>query len=64
MTLPRMEAVIKRWETVPPLSVSVAGIAAALGIKHEPKKAPEQNMDELMSLMGGVSRRPEWQKTE
>jgi len=64
MTLPRMEAITKRWEVVPPLSVSIASIASALGVKREPKKAPEQSMDELVALMGGVSRRPEWQKTE
>lgn len=67
MTLPRMEAIAKRWETVPPLSVSVAGIAAALGIKREPKKtvAEEQNIDELAALFGGISRKPEWlTKTE
>ena len=63
MTLPRMGAIAKRWEIVPPLSVSVAGIAMALGIKREPKKEAEQNVDELAALFGGISRKPEWQTT-
>lgn len=65
MTLPRMEAIAKHWEKIPPLSVSLAGIAAALGVKREEKKdESQQNLDELAAIFGGVSGRPEWLKTE
>jgi len=65
MTLSRMEAVAKHWEKVPPVSVSLAAIAAVLGVKREEKQEAAGNIEELAGLFGGVSRRPEWlTKTE
>lgn len=58
-----MEAIAKRWDAIPPLAVSLAGIAAALGVKRESGKDVEQNMEELAAALGGISRRPEWQMT-
>jgi len=67
MTLPRMESVMKHWDKIPPVSVTLAGIAAALGVKREEKKEVDAgNIEELARLFGGVSKgRPEWlTKTE
>jgi hypothetical protein len=68
MTLPRLDAVLAHWENVPPLSVSTASIAAALGVQRAtPKKVDQaQNAQELMDLLGGAgfkSEKPEWLKT-
>lgn len=68
MTLPRMAAIAKRWEEVPPLSISIAGIAAALGVKKPEKAAmQQQNMEELAGMLGSTlgQGKPEWlTKTE
>lgn len=63
-----MSAISKHWEIVPPLSVSIAGIAAALGVK-KPEKAgsSQQNMEELAGMLGTTLQqgKPEWlTKTE
>lgn len=63
MTLPRMEAIAKHWETVPPLSVSLASIAAALGVKRSDKKETGQDMGELIGALGGIAEKPAWLKT-
>lgn len=71
MTLPRLAVIAERWERVPPLSVSVACIAQALGAKpgrsssKRDDAANEGSMDELMSIMGGGvngfnSELPQW----
>jgi hypothetical protein len=63
-----MAAIVKRWEVVPPLSVSIAGIAAALGVKRPEKAAAQQgNMEELAGMLGTTlgQGKPEWlTKTE
>lgn len=68
MTMPRMMAVLKRWEVVPPLSISIAGIASALGIvKREPSRLEdkEQDFSELIGVLGVSKGKPEWlTKTE
>jgi hypothetical protein len=74
MTLPRLDAIVARWEQVPPLSVSAASIAEALGVKREAAAAPrrkpkdepgddavaaQQLLDQLAS-MGFSTERPVW----
>lgn len=68
MTLPRMDAIVKHWEVIPPLAVSVASIASALGVKRQGKveKKAEGSIDELMSVLGGAGfkqEKPEWLRT-
>lgn len=64
MTLPRMQAFSKRWNVIPPLSVSVANIAVALGMK--PKESPQDpgsNLQEAVDMMGSAgmaSGKPDW----
>ena len=64
MTLPRMDAIAKRWSSIPPVSVSLVRIGAALGIKPKAKAAEAQgSMEELASMLGqsGISsEKPEW----
>ena len=63
MTLPRMAAILNHWELTPPVAVSLAGIAASLGVKMEPKKSAAENASELQELLGVpgiVAGRPEW----
>lgn len=76
MTLPRLDAISEHWRKVPPLSVSVAAIAAVLGATpaakgpsktdSEPKKPPaEQDPQALIDLLGGggfSQGKPEWLK--
>jgi hypothetical protein len=70
MTLPRMAAISKHWDKIPPLSISLAGIAMALGVKKPEKMTAEKaqsSMDELLGMMGGqlAEGKPEWlTKTE
>lgn len=65
MTLPRFDAIAKHWERIPPLSVSVAGIAAALGVERKARPSAGQDMGELAGLVGSgfTSEIPEWLKT-
>ena len=67
MTLPRLDAIAKRWREVPPLNTSTAAIAIFLGaIKQGGARAPAQAandeaMGDLVHAMGGVSSEmPEW----
>jgi len=65
MTLDRLDAIQKRWDVIPPLSVSTAQIAAVLGVKHEAPRSKQQEQDpnELASALGASgfpSERPEW----
>jgi len=75
MTLPRLDAISAHWRKVPPLSVSVAAIAAVLGATPAargsgktggaPKPPVEQDLNALMDLLGasGFSQgKPEWLK--
>lgn len=75
MTLPRLEAVVARWQQTPPLSVSVAAIAEAVGVEFKKGPAPQQQQrsvrpakkqspQALFDLLGGAagigSEKPEW----
>lgn len=62
MTLPRMAAISKHWEQVPPVSITLAGIAAALGVKKPEKANVQQDMSALMGELGGMLKggKPEW----
>jgi hypothetical protein len=72
MTIPRMEAIAARWSKVPPLSVSVAMVAAALGVKLE-QPAPDQtgapageqqgDLQGLVDVFGLSEGKPEWLTT-
>lgn len=37
MTIPKLIALIARWKIVPPLAVTLAGIASALGVEMKSK---------------------------
>lgn len=73
MTIPRMEAIAARWSKVPPLSVSVAMIAAALGVKLEQPAAGDDTGDAageqtgdlqgLVDVFGLSEGKPEWLTT-
>ena len=61
-----MEAIAKRWEFIPPLSVSVARVAAALGVELGKQPAKQNNIQELADVMGvaGMSSElPPWLTT-
>ncbi len=64
MTLPRYEAIAEHWEKVPPLSVSAAAIAQAMGVKREaPKRKGEQDLQGLFETLGGAgfkTEKPTW----
>jgi len=45
MDIPRLAALNKFWQVCPPLTISIAGIAAALGVKMPEPRKP----DELLS---------------
>lgn len=40
MTLPRLDAIVKHWEAVPPLSVNLAAIASVLGVGRAAPSRP------------------------
>jgi hypothetical protein len=66
MTLPRLDAVMARWKVVPPLSVSVATVAAALGVKvgtPEAKGDDAQGLIDMMGAAGLSSEKPTWLQT-
>ena len=65
MTLPRLEAVMRRWQRIPPPGVSSACLARAWGME-QPKAARDKgDFDELMSSFGGASKEvPAWLKEE
>lgn len=66
MTIPRMEAISRRWQRIPPLSVLVANIAAALGWQPPNEPAGDGNIQELVDLMGSGSfatEKPAWLTT-
>lgn len=69
MTLPRYRAIAERWNTFPPLSVTLAGIASVLGLKLGAERAPNRlsetmGFEEFVAGFGGgitkVERTPEW----
>lgn len=67
VTLPRLDAIIKHWQQVPPLSVSAAAIASALGVgpaaKREKKTSGEQDPSALLEMLGAsgfASEKPKW----
>ena len=67
MTLPRLEAISKRWDEIPPLSVSVAAIAYGLGMEKPDgsSKAKSDKLQTLVDSMGATglgSGIPEWLK--
>lgn len=70
MTLPRLDVIVAHWKKVPPLAVSVAAIATALGVGRE-KEAPKKKKTassaaELFDMLGGAgfsTSKPEWLKT-
>lgn len=58
MTLPRLEAIVKHWDEVPPLSVSAAQLATYFGVskaRSQPakKRGKKQDAGELISMFGG-----------
>lgn len=64
----RVEAITKRWETIPPLSVSVATVAASMGVKFgkEQPAETENNLQELADAVGAAgmsSELPSWLTT-
>jgi hypothetical protein len=65
MTIPRLEAIAKHWETVPPLSASVAAIGAALGVTRQRAAPKAQNAQALFDMLGDMpgvvkTEKPEW----
>jgi hypothetical protein len=62
MTLPRLDAVLTRWEKVPPLSVTVLRIADVAGVERpspskrvQPQRSAEEqqaSMQELAEALG------------
>lgn len=52
MTIPRMEAIGRRWAKRPPLSVTVAAIAASLGFEFG--KPQYDDIGDLVGQLGGV----------
>lgn len=71
MTLPRLTAISERWAHVPPLSVTVAGIASALGLRLESsdgkrKLKDETSFEDFVEQMIGAGMKqegtPEWLK--
>lgn len=67
MTLPRLAAVSKRWEEVPPLAVSVVRIAYSLGYTPPKKKTeePAHSASEMIGTFAGLgfaSGKPAWLK--
>lgn len=67
MTLPRLAAIGRHWKRIPPLAVSVANIAAVLGVKR--REEDRQDMQSLAEALGagapGFSQElPEWLKAE
>lgn len=77
MTLPRLEAIFDRWERVPPITVSVAGIADSLGVKFKSLGGWRRKRDagggDLQALMADLGasgmgarsskEKPEWLTT-
>lgn len=69
MTLPRLDVIVEHWKKVPPLAVSVAAIATALGVGREKaatKKKTASSAAELFDLLGGTgfsTSKPEWLRT-
>lgn len=54
MTLPRLASIAAHWEKVPPLAVSAAAIAAALGVKRDaPAPTKKQDPQALFDALGG-----------
>lgn len=73
MTIPRLTAIVAHWERVPPASVSLASIAAALGARSKPAQSAaaaqpaqkEQNRQALFEALGGQgfsTEKPAWLK--
>ena len=55
-------AITARWKTIPPVSVSAAQIAAALGVKRAEPVSRQEMFDGLSAIgvsSGGI---PEWLK--
>lgn len=68
MTLPRLDVIVEHWKKVPPLAVSAAAIASALGVGREKtaKPARKSSPAELFDMLGGSgfsTSKPEWLKT-
>ena len=61
MTIPRLKDMTAYWARNPPLHLMVA---AYLGVEDKSKsKNQEQDMNELVSMMGMSTEKPEWLKT-
>jgi len=65
VTLPMVDAVFKRWQRVPPLSMSVSAIVHALGGKTtSEEKKDKQDFHEIQSSLAGLGfvtgSKPEW----
>jgi hypothetical protein len=66
MTIPRLEAITKRWEVIPPLSVIVAKLAAAYGVTFDKPAPAENNLQELVDMLGSAglsTEKPAWLTT-
>ena len=66
MTIPRVDAFVKRWEQIPPLSIMVAKAAVALGVELGKQPAKENNLQELADAVGAAgmsSDLPSWLTT-
>lgn len=61
-----LEAIRKRWDTVPPASVSIAAIARGLGGKTTSEKVNDEAgfnaLQNAVAQMGFAGGKPEWLK--
>lgn len=55
MTLPRLYAMHRSWETLPPPAIQLARIASFFGINLEPKEEVG-TLDDFIVAMGGVGK--------
>lgn len=63
MTVPRLNAIAERWKLCPPLSVSVAAVAASLGVPIGQKTPQQGDLQSLVDTLGSVGLNqgmPEW----
>lgn len=71
--MPRLDAICKHWEKVPPLAVSAAAIASRMGVVRQQAAAKSEQQDDqeratnrqalvdMVGGAGGVNREvPEW----
>lgn len=50
MDLPRLTALQKHWKTVPPVSITLFGIASALGMKMPSEQRKQPSLEEAKAV--------------